>query len=321
MFRYTTTRDVRSIAVAAAPGLRIVEGSIVEVPFRFATTASTASAKTTAQRLAPAMAWLSGALAPYPFDAFNLASLPGYSGSVRASGMMVVGAATPLLSDADGADLLAGQWFGETLGADGAWIEAFAAWEACVFARDRALPLPGDISRLRAAYFQLLSGDVALATAAVTAPAEALRGKGSAAPDMVRLVAGDRAMFDAVRRLFAAPIGPPLSLAAMKSAIESAAGHPLDRVFSDWFGRAGAPEFVGVLRSFPVAGGGFRADIAITQKRGAYALPVEIVIYGAGDEHRETIEVADEVTSVFYVLPFEPKRIEIDPLNRIFRWK
>ncbi len=323
VFRFVTDRPVRSIAVAAAPGLRTVGGSLVAVPFRLATSASASAVpvKATARRLAPAMAWLSGALAPYPFDAFTLVSLPGYSGSVRASGMVVVGTATPLVNDSDGADLLAGQWFGEALGGDGAWIEAFAAWEACVFARDRALPIPREISRLRAAYFLLRSGDVALARADATSPAEVLRGKGSAAPDMVRLVAGDRAMFDAVRRLFAAPIGPVLSLAAVKTAIEDAAGRSLDRVFSEWFERAGAPELEGVLRAFPAAGGGFRVDIGLTQKRGVYTLPVEVVIHGAGEEHRETIEVADEVTSVFYLLPFEPKRIEIDPLDRIFRWK
>jgi hypothetical protein len=321
VFRFTTERPVRSIAVAAAPGLRIVEGSIVRVPFRLATTASNAPVKADAQRLGPAMAWLSGALAPYPFDAFGLVTLPGYSGRVQASGLMIVGTSVPLSTDADGADLLAGQWFGEALGGDGAWIEAFAAWEACVFARDRSLPVPGEIARLRAGYFGLLSGDVALGSAPATAPVEVLRGKGSAAPDMVRLIAGDRAVFNAVRELFAAPPGPALSLGDVKAAIEKQANRPLDRAFGDWFERAGAPEFESNLRSFPAAGGGFRADIAVTQKRGAYALPVEIVVYGAGQEHRETIEVAEPATRVFYVLPFAPTRIEIDPLNRIFRWE
>jgi aminopeptidase N len=138
---------------------------------------------------------------------------------------------------------------------------------------------------------------------------------------MVRLVAGDRATFDAIRELFAAPIGRPLELGAVRAALERHAGRSLGRVFADWFERAGAPQFEASLRSFPAAGGGFRADVALVQKRGAYALPVEIVIYGPGDERRETVEIADEATSLFYVLPFEPKRIEVDPLNRIFRWK
>ncbi len=320
-FRFTTKRPVRSIAVAASPGLKTVSGSIVAVPFRLATTAVNAPLAATVRKLAPAMAWLSGALAPYPFDGFSLVLLPGYSGRVQASGLLIVGSWIPLATDADGADLLAGQWFGEALGGDGAWIEAFAAWEACVFSRDRSLPLPGDIARLRAGYFRLLSGDVALGSAPATAPAEVLRGKGSAAPDMVRLVAGDRAMFDAVRELFAAPPGPPRSLFYVKATIERHAQRLLDRTFDDWFSRAGAPEFESELRSYSAAGGGFRADVTVTQKRGAYALPVELVIYGAGEEHRETIEVADHSNNVFYILPFAPERVELDPLNRIFRRK
>jgi len=320
-FRFTTKRPVRSIAVAAAPGLDTVSGSIVAVPFRLATTAATAPLAATARKLGPAMAWLSGALAPYPFDGFSLVLLPGYSGRVQASGLLIIGASIPLATDADGADLLAGQWFGEALGGDGAWIEAFAAWEACVFARDRSLPLPGDIARLRTGYFRLLSGDVALGSAPATAPAEVLRGKGSAAPDMVRLVAGDRATFDAIRELFAAPPGPPRSLVDVKATIEKHAQRLLDRTFEDWFSRTGAPEFESELRSHPAADGGFRADVTVTQKRGTYALPLDIIIYGAGFERRETIEVAQPSSNVFYILPFAPKRVELDPLNRIFRRK
>lgn len=321
VFRWTTTRPVRSIAVAAAPGLKVAEGSLVAAPFRLASSIAAAPVKTVALRLTPAMAWLSGALAPYPFDGFNLALLPGYTGRVDAGGLVVAGTSIPLATDADGADVLSGQWFGELLGGDGAWIEAFAAWEGCVFARDRALPRPAAIEAERAAYFALRSGDVALATAPASAPAAVLRGKGSAAPDMVRLVAGDRATFDAIRELFSEPIGPPVGLAKVRAVLEKHAGRSLERAFTDWFARAGAPEFDATLRAFPAASGGFRADVTLVQKRGAYALPVEIVIYGAGGERRETVEVVDETTSVFYVVPFEPKRIEIDPLGRIFRWK
>jgi len=75
------------------------------------------------------------------------------------------------------------------------------------------------------------------------------------------------------------------------------------------------------VRSYPASGGGFRADVAVTRKRGAYALPVYIVIYGAGEEHRETIEVAEPATIVIYILPFAPRRVEVDPRHRIFRRK
>jgi len=321
VFRFTNDKPVRTIAIAAAPALKSADGMLMAVPFRMAATSSTVPLKTVTPHLAPAMAWLSGALAPYPFESFQLVTLPGYAGRVTGSGIAIVGAPLTLTTDADGADLLAGQWFGEAVGGDGAWIESFAAWEACVFARDRALPIPSAIAKLRAAYFQLMSGDVPLSKAPATAPEEVLRGKGSAAPDMVRLIAGDRAMFDALREVFAAPPGPPLTLAALRAVIERHAQRPLERVFTEWFDRPGAPELSAELRKFPAASGGFRADIRLIQKRGIYALPVEVVIHGAGDSHRETVELDGETTSVFYIVPFEPTRIEIDPLERLFRWK
>ncbi|HZN53972.1 MAG TPA: hypothetical protein VFB67_01505, partial [Candidatus Polarisedimenticolaceae bacterium] len=321
VFRFTNDKPVRTIAVAAAPGLKSADGTLAAVPFRMAAVASAVPVKSFTPRLTPAMAWLSGALAPYAFEGFQLVTLPGYTGRVSASGIAIVGGPLQLATDADGADLLAGQWFGEALPGDGAWIEAFAAWEACVFARDRGLPIPREIARLRGAYFQLLSGDVALSKAQATAPEEVIRGKGSAAPDMVRLVAGDRAMFDAIRELFAAPAGAPLTLRDLRAVLERHAQRPLERAFTEWFERPGAPEIAAELRSFPASSGGFRADIRLTQKRGIYALPVDLIIHGAGESHRETVELDDETTSVFYVVPFEPTRIEIDPLNRLFRWK
>jgi hypothetical protein len=317
--KWVTRKPVRMLAIAAAPGLR--ETAVPGGGGKLWVGGTGAPRGEAASRLAPAMAWFSGALAPYPFEAFHLVILPGFDHRVEGSGIVIVGRDIPLASDGDGADLLAGQWFGQLLAGDGAWMTAFSAWDACVFARDRALPLPAGIAADRAAYFQMRSGDVALASATASTPPAVLRGKGSAAPDMVRLTAGDRATFDAIREMFGAPWGPPLALADVREVMEKHAGRSLSRAFADWFERPGAPELAGTLRSFPAAGGGFRADIDLSQKRAAYALPLDIVIYGAGAERRETVELTGETTSVFYVVPFEPKRIEIDPQERIFRWK
>lgn len=317
--RFETDRPVRSVAVAAAPGLVASRGSLVQVPFVLAAPEKGPSAKEVAERLGPPMAWFSGALAPYPFEGFTLALIPGFTGRARGSGIMIAGAGTPLLTASDGADLLAGQWFGEYVAGDGAWIDAFAAWEACVFASDRALPIPAAIAADRAAYFALRSGDVPLSRAVPTTPEAVVRGKGSAAPDMVRLIAGNRPVFDAVRALFGAPVGPPLTLGAIRRAIEKEAGRSLHEVFEEWFDRSGAPDIRGTLRSFPAAVGGFRADVTLVQETGVYVLPVEIVIHGAGAERRESVEIDAATTSVRYVVPFEPRRLTIDPLHRIFR--
>ncbi len=321
-WRWRTSKPVRTLAVVASPALVPTEDVAIKTPIRVFSPQGGTRADAIHSQLSDAIAWLSGALAPYPFDGFNLVLLPGLSRRIRASGMMIVPAETPIASAPDGADLLSGQWFGEIVAGDGAWIEAFAAWEAVVFARDRAVPPPAEVARLREAYFAMSgSRDRPIATAGDDAPAEVLRGKGSAAPDMVRLVVGDQRFFDAIRDLFAAPIGPPMSLRQIQSAVEKRANRTLLRPFADWFERSGAPEFEATLRTFPASTGGIRADLTLRQKRGIYALPVEVILRSADEEHREVVDVDEEVTSTYYVLSFEPVRVEVDPLDRIFRWK
>lgn len=311
---------VRSLAVVAAPDLFLSEAPAAGTPVRLASPKGGPRAGVLAERLRDGLSWLSAALAPYPFDGFNLVLAPGFRGRARASGMIVVGTEQPIESKSDAVDLLSGQWFGERVAGDGAWIEAFAAWQAVIVCRDRGWPLPSETARLREAYFELRGPmDVPLRRAGWDTPPEILRGKGSAAPDMIRLVAGDRAFFDAVRELFARPIGPPLSLDAVRATFEKAAGRSLGRAFSDWFDQTGAPDFEATIRTLPSSTGGYRVDLSLVQLRGTYALPVEVVFEAPGQTHREVVEVESEKTTPFYVLPFEPRRVEVDPGGRIYR--
>jgi hypothetical protein len=319
VFTWRTGKPVRTLAVAAAPGLELSEGSVLGTRLRLAAPAKGPALALVSERLRDGLAWLSGALAPYPFDGFNVAAIPGFSGRVRAGGLVIVPADEPLANASDGADLLAGQWFGERLAGDGPWIEAWSAWQATVFARDRALPPPAQIEQLRRGYFALLSGDTPLLAATSATPDEVLRGKGSAVPDMIRLAAGDRPFFAALRELFARPVGPPITLAELRAAIEKHAQRSLARAFADWFEGRGAPQIVATLRTFPAAGGGFRVDLELVQKRGTYALPVEVVLVGPGQEHRETVEIDETTTTLVYDLPFEPVRVVLDPNGKLFR--
>lgn len=320
MQTWRSDRPVRTVAIAAAPGLELTETKVLAIPLRVAAPKSGPTPQLVAERLRDGMAWLSGALAPYPFDGFNVVFLEGGRSRVRAGGLAIVPASVPLETASDGADLLSGQWFGERVAGDGPWIEAWAAWQSTIFARDRALPLPSDIVRLRQGFFGLLSGDVPLARATATTPEEVLRGKGSAAPDMIRLFTDNAPFFAAIRSFFEDPVGPPLTLDRIRTTLEKHAERPLRRPFDDWFQGVGAPQIEASFRTFPAAGGGFRVDLTILQKRGTFLLPVEIVLYGPGEEHRETIEIDDVKTDLVYDLPFEPQRIEVDPVGKLFRW-
>jgi hypothetical protein len=320
VWEWASSKPLRRLAVAAAPGLALSEGKVVTTPLLVASRDPDRAAAL-ARVLSDPLAWFSGALAPYGFDELNVVFLDGLEGRSWAGGMAVVPAGTPLEGPSEGADLLAGHWFGERLAGDGRWIEAFAAWEAVTYCRDRSLPLPSEIARLREAFFALDHGDLPLALADRKAPDEIVRGKGSAVPEMVRLVVGDRAFFQAITDLFENPGPQPMSLERLREVFEKRAGRTLDRTFSDWFDRPGAPQFDTELRVRPASGGGWRADLTLRQRRGAYALPLEVVFHGPGQSHRETVDVSAETTAVFYVLPFEPARVEVDPLGKLYRFK
>jgi hypothetical protein len=320
VWEWRTEKPVRTIGIAAAPGLALSEATTVGTRLRLAAPPDGPTAEELAPIVADPLAWLSGALIPYPFDGFNLVLIPGIPGRARASGMLATPAGSPIAGRQDGAPLLTGQWFGEWLAGDGVWMEAFAAWQAVVYAQDRSEPLPGEIADLREGYFRISrSADVPLSRATPGTRPEIVRGKGSAAPAMVRLIVGERRFQRAVQDLFAAPPGPPMTLSEVRDVFEKRAGNPLIRAFSEWFERRGVPRLEFELRTRPSATGGTRADVGIVQLEGVYKLPVEVVFVGAGEEHRETIMVEAETTSLYYVLPFEPKRLEVDPQRRIFQ--
>jgi hypothetical protein len=321
VWEWQTTRPVRGVAVAGSPGLDLQEDEVVSTLVRVASSSEGLDLDALTGALLDPMAWFAGALAPFPFDSFNLVFLDGFEERVSAGGMLVVPSDTPIESGPDGADLLAGQWFGELVAGDGRWIESFAAWETIAYSRDRSYPPPREIARLRAAYFDVGEDDVPLSRAGAETPDEVVRGKGSAAPDAVRWYAGDRAWFQAIGGLFRRPPGPPLSLDELRAMLEQRVGRSLERPFSDWFERAGVPDLDATLRTRASSTGGFRADISIEQVGGPYVLPVDIVLHGPGESHRETVELTDSTTTVFYILPFRPTRIELDPLDRIYRRK
>jgi hypothetical protein len=322
LWRWRAREPVRTVAVVGAPGLGLGEAALPRNPLRVASPDGPRDAKRLGSILATPVAWFAASLTPYPFDGLNLVLVSGLPYRVQAGGLVAVALETPLDGPSEAADLVAGQWFGERLAGDGVWIRAFAAWYATRFARQRALALPAEIERLRRAYFELPRGqDVALSRADPRAPEAVLRGKGSAAPEMVGITIGDRAVEQVIEELFASPVSAPMSLKQLQTVYERHAGAAVPRAFADWFDRSGAPEFETTLRTMPSSTGGWRADLVLVQRGGNYALPVEVVFVGIGQEHHEVIQVDGERTAVFYVLPFEPLRVKIDPLGKLFQRK
>jgi hypothetical protein len=326
--RWRTSAAVRHVAFVASPQLApLRDGKVVDTPLTLSLAGG--EVDTTCELFERPLAWFSAGRRPYAFERFNLAFVPGLTHRVQGSGFLALPTGTPLATQADAADLIAGQWYGEWLAGDGRWMEAFAASDALEFARDREPPT--ELERLRSDYRALpRREDVPLSRASTHTPATIVRGKGSAAPAMIREIVGTRGYYRAIQELFDGPPAPRRSLRGVRDVFEKHAGNSLLRAFSEWFDRTGVPAIQADLRTLRTQDGNWRADILRTQDgnwraditlrqtESIYALPLEVVLLGPGQQHRETIRLEDELTTVYYILPFEPVRLRVDPLNRLF---
>lgn len=317
--RFRPERPVRGIALVAAPGLGTETAEIAGRRLTVVAGSGGPEAGDLASLFSDPMAWFSGALAPYPFDGLDVAVVPGLPATVVGSGVLAFPEDEPPATRGDAAHALAGQWYGQWLAGDGPWIRAFAAWHARTYAIDRRLPPAARIEDARGAYFELApSRDVALARAGASAPDAVVVGKGSAAPEMVRLEIGSRAFAAALADILA--LAPStISADDVRAAIRTRAGPDGAEAFDDWFLRAGVPSLRALLRVVPAAGGGFRADVRLEQRGRPYRLTVPIVLRGVDAERRETLRTSEERLDVFYVLPFRPARLEVDPAGTLFQ--
>ncbi len=317
--RFRTRRPVRSIGLAAGPDLSITEATMGRTPLRVAAGGGI-EATGLAQVFSDAMTWLSGTLVPYPFEGLNLALMPGLEGPVYAGGFVAVPADQALTSLADGADLLASLWFGQSLTGDGPWMESLAAWQAVAYSRDRGHGMPLRIADQRDRYLSMSHNrDVAIRRADDRTPDAVVRGKGSAAWEMVRMTCGNRHFSAQMAAMIAGPPGAPLRLEEVRKRFAANSPEPVEAVFADWFDRTGLPAFTTELNTFPTSRNQWRTDLSIHQRGRPYTLSLDVVFHGAGQEHRETVRIDRETTQLLYVLPFQVIRVELDPLGRIYK--
>ncbi len=318
---WRSDRPLRELAVAARPRWRLSQGRVVQTPFYAASPEGEAKAEELVAHFADPFAWFAGALAAYPFESLQVAFDPWLERSVHASGV-VLWPGPPPGTRAEAADMLADQWFGQRVSATGAWIEAFAAWQVATYCRDRGLALPPRLAELRRLYLEgSVAKDVPLRAADARTDPVVLRGKGSAAPEMVRLGVESRKFFAALRDWFLqteTDHAHPWTFEEVVALFDARTENRAEHLFAQWFERTGAPEIEVELRAFPAAEGGWRADIAVIQASPPYTLPLEVILHGPGAVHQETIEIEQAQTRVFYVVPFRPARVEADPQGKLF---
>jgi hypothetical protein len=317
--RFRSRQPVRAIGLAAGPGLTVTTATMAGTPLRVAGDVGR-DAGALAKVFSDPLTWFSGTVAPYPFEGLNLVFVSGLDRPVYGGGFIAIPVDQAPATLAGGADLLSSLWFGQYLAGDGPWIGSLAAWQAVSYARDRGQGLPPRIASQRDRYLAISSNrDAALRRADDDTPEEVIRGKGSAAWDMIRLTCGNRHFQARLGALIASGPGEVLSLEKVRGLFEEGSPEQVKTVFSDWFDRTGLPGFTTRLRTSPTSRNEWRTDLTIQQRGRPYTATMDVVFHGSGREHRETVRIDRETSQLLYILPFQALRVELDPLGRIFK--
>jgi hypothetical protein len=144
--------------------------------------------------------------------------------------------------------------------------------------------------------------------------------KGAMILHMLRWVVGDQ-KYDQTMRTFASKYaGKSASLDDFTAIAEQAYGQKLTWFFTQWLDSTGAPEFKTKYTVYRLGNNkGFRVVGEITQDLDLFRMPVELKIDTDGKTEEKRIEVVG-TDSAFAIETFgKPRRISIDPDNRVLR--
>jgi hypothetical protein len=144
--------------------------------------------------------------------------------------------------------------------------------------------------------------------------------KGAMILHMLRWVVGDQ-KFDEIMRTFASKFaGKSASVEDFQAIAEQIYGDKLTWFFTQWLDSTGAPEFKSKYTVYRLGNNkGFRVVGQIQQDLDLFRMPVELRIDTDGKTEEKKIEVVG-TDSAFTVETFgRPRRISIDPENRVLR--
>ncbi|MCZ2076389.1 MAG: peptidase M1 [Bryobacteraceae bacterium] len=143
--------------------------------------------------------------------------------------------------------------------------------------------------------------------------------KGAAVLNMLRYVIGDENFTRLIKEFPSEHAWKEVSTADFRMAAEKISGQDLDYFFIQWIESSGAPEFSMDYTIFRTQKG-FRVMGKIAQDLDTFRMPVELRIETEGNPEEKRIEVSG-TSSEFVVETFgKPKRVQIDPHNRILRF-
>lgn len=147
----------------------------------------------------------------------------------------------------------------------------------------------------------------------------ATAGKGAAVLHMLRYVIGDDKFNASLKQFLASYQGKSATTDDFRKTVEAVSGQKLDYFFLQWIESSGAPEFKLDYTVFRTAKG-FRVMGKVSQDLDTFRMPVEMKIETEGNPEDKRIEVVG-TSSEFLVETFgKPKRIVLDPNNRVLRF-
>jgi hypothetical protein len=143
--------------------------------------------------------------------------------------------------------------------------------------------------------------------------------KGAATLNMLRFIVGDEKFFKILKTLAQENVWKSVSTDDFKKIAETVSGQDLGYFFIQWAESSGAPEFRLEYTIYRTQKG-FRVMGKISQDLDTFRMPVDLRIETEGNPEEKRVEVVG-TASEFSVDTFgKPKKIVIDPNNRVLRY-
>ncbi len=279
-------------------------------------------------------------LGPYPYPGFSIAEVPMDVGNFGASSEQGFIMVKPNFLDCKGGNLAlfaheaAHAWWGNTVGttspASIMCDEALAQYGA-VIATEKVEGAEGvrsflEFSRPTYIWNQCAKGYFEVVRSGKDMPLMELKSGGTAHTlsdskghwvyHMLRERVGDEVFYATLRGLIAKYSHKTMSLADVRKAfLEAAPGKGLEKFFTQWLDRKGAPVIDVKKQS---AGGKTRVTLVQVGDIYDMAVDVECTLRG-GEKVRERVDLKEREASVEFV--GEAEKVEVDPDRTILMWR
>ena len=145
--------------------------------------------------------------------------------------------------------------------------------------------------------------------------------KGAMVMHMLRWAIGDEAFFDTMKQFIDKFMWRSMTTDDLRETAEQVSGKSLEPFFIQWTESKGTPEFNQEYTIYRLGDGeGFRVLGKIKQDMDTFSMPVELKIETEGEPEFQVIEVVG--TSSDYTIDTfgKPRRVILDPNNRILRF-